>query len=484
MKNGWGKFVTSPHFVKVETSNGAYAYNSLFGGFKKLSIKENVVLAKIANGQLDNISDTDEILKDLHARHFISNTSGIDEGEILSALVDKYESKVKSGSSITKLLLHVTQKCMLACAYCYIPDAPYANSKCSDSVSGCISEEASEDMSWDTAKASIDAFYEIIKQNGQASIHIRFHGGEPLIMFDLIKKSINYADELFKTHKLTYHINTNGVLMTDEMAAFFSSHKVHIEVSIDGTREIHDKVRPYKNGLGSFDSAIDAINKLLKAKFSLSRLNFAVTLNDANINSLTEIIDLAANAGIREVEINTLLFEHPMDILDRVDERVDKLIQARIYGVKRSVKVSGKWFKLFERLYNPVLNYCGRMGQQIGVDSHGDVFLCTGYLKRFGGIKEWEKIIKRDDYIDISMRVVGRIKECRDCMLEGLCAGGCVASVVKSYQSFDCAERKECEFRKKIVAGLIENIERINGNGVCIEEVDSSYVPTIVSNID
>lgn len=466
-------YLTSKRVNLVETDNGTYAYHSIFGNLvplnshicnelKKRTINEN----NLSKKELD-------FLKQLH---FIQSESD-DESQQLNEAIEEYKKSICNGNSITKLLLMVTEKCMLSCSYCYVPDAPVDINCPYNKEQTPIKNKT--DMDWDTAKLAIDSFHEIIKENGQKKVHIRFHGGEPLVRYDIIKKSIDYANELFSDINVVYHMNTNGILISEENARFFSKQNIEIEISIDGPQKVHDSVRMYPNGKGSYTEAINAVRVLIENGFPVERINYAVTLSCYNLNYLTDIIDLAKSQGIKQIEINTLLFEHDKDILYNIDDRVSKLVEARIVGAKQGIKVSGKWFKLFERLYQPVLNYCGRIGQQIGVDYKGEIFLCTGLAKSYGSIEDWKSLLKNKEYEEIAMRVVGRISGCHNCEIEGMCAGGCVASVIKSHHSLNASEKKECEFRKKMVKMLIEKQNIITTNSVNIDNVDQSYIPIL-----
>jgi hypothetical protein len=79
------------------------------------------------------------------------------------------------------------------------------------------------------------------------------------------------------------------------------------------------------------------------------------------------------------------------------------------------------------------------------------------------------------------MRGIGNIEGCKDCMIEGACAGGCTAAVIAENGTFDVPEYKECEFRKLMAKKLIENMDRIICEEINFEEIDKTYVP-IVNN--
>ena len=103
-------------------------------------------------------------------------------------------------------------------------------------------------MTWSTAKKAIDAFYNIIQKGDNKKVHVRFHGGEPLIQYKLIRQCIEYINNKSENVEVRYHMNTNGVLMNQEMAEFFANQNMNIEVSIDAQKEIHDNLRPFASG--------------------------------------------------------------------------------------------------------------------------------------------------------------------------------------------------------------------------------------------
>ena len=206
----------SPHLNIVETNSGKYAYHSLFGNLVKLKNDDYILLKQLQNNQLILNPENDQ-LEALHNLHFISSSCE-DDYSLLNTVIDKYEQSVKDSHSITKLLLTVTDKCMLACSYCYVPEAPTGIE-----INSCNNNpicKRNSDMTWDVAKQAIDSFAEIIRENHQKKIHIRFHGGEPLIKYDLIKQSIEYANEIFGNVLVEYHMNTNGILMSKEKLKF------------------------------------------------------------------------------------------------------------------------------------------------------------------------------------------------------------------------------------------------------------------------
>lgn len=109
-------------------------------------------------------------------------------------------------------------------------------------------------MDWNTAKKSLDFLLEHSIDN--EIVNIGFYGGEPMIEFDLIKKCIEYAKEIFKGKDIQFSITTNGTLINKKIIRYFVKNKVNLTISLDGPKEVHDKNRRFCNGSGTFDKII------------------------------------------------------------------------------------------------------------------------------------------------------------------------------------------------------------------------------------
>lgn len=172
-----------------------------------------------------------------------------------------------------QIVLQVTQSCNLVCFYC-----PYANK-----TGGALQRDHSNKMmSWETAKACLDFYTSHSTENEDA--HISFYGGEPLIAFSLIKKCVEYANEILLGKNIHYSMTTNGTLLTDEMIDFFVEHDFDLMFSIDGPEAIHDINRKRCDGSGSFEKAYENLKKVAKAfgKNRFSKVSINMVLNPKN----------------------------------------------------------------------------------------------------------------------------------------------------------------------------------------------------------
>lgn len=162
--------------------------------------------------------------------------------------IDKVELK-QTPIGISNIALFVAQKCNMRCVYCY-------------GDGGGFGEDESL-MSQEDAFIAIDwLFKESINSD---HLRISFFGGEPLLNFPLIKNVVEYAKKKAEmvNKTVTFDINTNATLLTDEIINYLKRENIKPIISLDGPPEIHNKQRPLKNGCESHNIIISYINRLV-----------------------------------------------------------------------------------------------------------------------------------------------------------------------------------------------------------------------------
>jgi len=114
------------------------------------------------------------------------------------------------------------------------------------------------------------------------SLVLTFTGGEPLLKFDFVKK---ITDEIGQVClKLNVQINfsliTNGTLFTIKMLNYLNLKKFDIQITLDGIREMHNKIRFFSNKNGTFDVIIKNLNVIK----NYSDLRTTIRINISNPN--------------------------------------------------------------------------------------------------------------------------------------------------------------------------------------------------------
>ena len=154
-----------------------------------------------------------------------------------------------SQSAILASWLHLTDRCNLDCAYCYLPHKP-------------------EDMSPSTGRAAIDATFRSVLKHGYQKVKFKYAGGEPLLRFPLLLELHRYAQELAEEHQLALDgvVLSNGTLLTEEMVAQLQALGLRLMISLDGVGIWHDVQRPYLGGRGSFMDVEEGVELALAAR--------------------------------------------------------------------------------------------------------------------------------------------------------------------------------------------------------------------------
>lgn len=197
---------------------------------------------KINNGQYDDVLDEVKVLdfwRNGHAKELYS--------------VPHTNIETYLDHRISQLILELTERCNLRCKYCIY------NANCN-----LNRNFGNRDMPQETAFSAIDFVF----SHSAEKVSITFYGGEPLLMFPLMKECIEYAlkKKQESNKEVSFSFTTNLTLMTAEYAQYFASlPRISILCSLDGPQDIHDAWRQYPDGSGSFEKAMAGFKMLFLA---------------------------------------------------------------------------------------------------------------------------------------------------------------------------------------------------------------------------
>ena len=182
-----------------------------------------------------------------------------EEGYLSSNRVQELEHPVTpmleyyQAHKVRSITLQVTQQCNLRCTYCIYSETNNPGQR----------SHANKRMTKETAKKCIDFLLEH-SRDVDDRLSIGFYGGEPLLEFDLIKYTVQYAKERLFGKSLYFHMTTNATLLKDEILDFIIQENISVLVSLDGGKEIHDRNRRFLNGQGSFDIVIKNLQEYIR----------------------------------------------------------------------------------------------------------------------------------------------------------------------------------------------------------------------------
>ncbi len=191
---------------------------------------------------------------------------------------NKFLCKTKKNMPVsppTYVLWDCTRRCNLQCVHCGASKEKYANELSTDEILHVID---------DLAKMKVNMF--------------AVTGGEPLLRNDLFEILCHASKKGIVTG-----IASNGFLITKDVAAKIKDIGVSsIQISIDGTKETHNKIR---NSPSSFDKAVSAITYLIEAKIPL--IQVATTITTSNISELDEIKQLLLKLKVKHWRIGIIM---------------------------------------------------------------------------------------------------------------------------------------------------------------------------------
>ncbi|MBN2348669.1 MAG: radical SAM protein [Bacteroidales bacterium] len=307
----------------------------------------------------------------------------------------------------------------------------------------------------------IDAFFSYIDTEfASRNKYITLFGGEPLLPGKNFREHIASLLKKAGDRKIDVAIVTNGYHLADYIPILKSGSIREVQVTLDGTADIHNKRRPLKNGLGTFDKIVEGIELALQHKLPV---NLRVVVDKENIKNLPALARFAIKKGwtknplfktqlgrnyeLHHCQLNhnklftrielyntlyTLLLDNP-EILE---------FHKPAYSISKFLFENGE-------LPEPLFDSCPGTKTEWAFDFTGNIYSCTATVGKEGESLGtfFPEIIKKDDLIDEwENRDVVSIKACNNCPVQLACGGGC-ASVAKNregnIQAPDCRPIKE-----------------------------------------
>ena len=335
----------------------------------------------------------------------------------------------------------MAERCNLNCSYCYFfngKDNSYKNRP------AYITEENVEQLISFLSKGVDDL---TIKK-----IVFGFHGGEPLLYgkknFDELCEKL--TNKLSHKVKLSFSVQTNGLLLDPKWINIFHKHKVDIGISIDGPKEFHDKYRVDHFGIGSYDRLIKKIELLhsLKVRFGI------LSVINPQINAKYLYNFLTKDLKIRSFD---LLFPHltydetPPYSMDEFSKFISEMFNIWTLNNK---KVKIRIFVSFLRQFlggSRLLYGIGTLKQKtiplITVRSDGDLEPVTGLMytdpqtvsRTSGNINNTslKDFLDYPIFHELEKAQNNPPIECSKCCWEKVCGGGHIIDRFSSSNRFD-----------------------------------------------
>jgi uncharacterized protein len=323
------------------------------------------------------------------------------------------------------LVLNLTNQCNLACQYCYEFGA--------DKVA--TPDGKPKFMDFETARASVDFLLE--NSAGRRAVHITFFGGETLMNFPLLKRVVAYASERAagQGRLIDFSLTTNATLLTPSIIEFLSENRVGVTVSMDGPADLHDKLRVFANGRGSYDIIEPRVRALIQ-NHRTRPITARVTLTSGVADVVRIFRHLKNDLGFHEVGFAPVTTS-PNRLYAINDRGMDDVLTQFFILAEEYLEYAlrGEWHGFsnvsdtLSELHQGVnkSHPCGAALGLVGVGPSGDIAPCHRFVDSdthaLGHISSG---IDREKQRDFLRR--GHINskyDCHTCWARPLCAGGC-----------------------------------------------------------
>lgn len=329
-------------------------------------------------------------------------------------------------SEITSISLNLAQACNLSCSYCYADEGRFGG--------------RSRLMNWDTARNTIDR---LLANAGAQHFFVGFIGGEPLLNREVLHASVLYAKKRAAElgRKISFGITTNGTLIEAADLELFRSHSFAVTISLDGSRDINDSLRPSRNSRSTFDTTINRISPLLEHP-GLARIAARSTVTRRNLD-VAGRLEALVSAGFTEIGFSPLRTS-PQQELALVDHDWPVYLEAMKTAAQREwkrVQKTGEFYFsnlaiTLKQLHRGATRSlpCGAARNYASVNSEGDYFTCHRTIDHpqffLGGSETGPAHHARESFLNT--RRVDTQEPCRTCWARYLCGGGCHAEVIQS----------------------------------------------------
>lgn len=354
-------------------------------------------------------------LNESNARKLIDNGFIYDKEDDPYTVLQSQRDFERYSSSILDVVLHLNYDCNLVCPYCY-QNTLTKNVKMSEPVIYRI----------------INTLNKMIKEHNSSRLFLTLIGGEPTLHSDIV-------EILFKAMKrihipISGEVVTNGTLLSDDYVKQCLQFGIDtFDITIDGTKETHDKLRIHRDGSGSFDEIINNILNI-QNNYDDVKLIINYNLSKQTAGNVETFCKYLRKIGYTSQLSFSLIFEPPKSSYEGALQNHENIWRianttAAKYGFKNPP------FYRTPHLFCPMFN-----DSSYFIDPQGAIWSCINgigkspyYQGPIDSQNNWHQMTIRARKIE-ALNTPRQI--CKYCRFLPVCTGGC--SYLNEEKHFQC----------------------------------------------
>lgn len=359
--------------------------------------------------------------------------------------------KEKSGNVVKALCLHVAHTCNLNCSYCFASQGKYHGDRAV--------------MSFEVGKQALD--FLIANSGSRRNLEVDFFGGEPLMNWQVVKDLVKYARSVESKYNKNFRftLTTNGVLIDDDVIEFCNKEMSNVVLSLDGRKEIHDRLRVDYAGNGSWDKIVPKFQKLVKAR---GNKNYYMrgTFTHANPDFMKDIQTML-DLGFTELSLEPVVCSETDEArlteedIKTVCKQYEELANLMIQRQKE-----GRPFTFYHYMIDLTggpcvykrVSGCGSGTEYMAVTPWGDLYPCHQFVgeEKFKLGDIYNGVTNNDLREQFRKCNVYSKPECKDCWAKLYCSGACAANAYHASGDINGVYKSGCElFKKRIECAIM-----------------------------
>ena len=368
------------------------------------------------------------------------------EGKLFSE--DAYEGMAfdfkKRPAVVKALCLHVAHTCNLNCSYCFASQGKYHGERAL--------------MNYEVGKQALD--FLIANSGSRRNLEVDFFGGEPLMNWEVVKRLVAYArtQEGIHNKNFRFTLTTNGMLIDDDVIDFCNREMSNVVLSLDGRREVHDRLRVDYAGKGSYERIVPKFKKLVEARGG-KNYYMRGTFTRHNLDFTNDIFHMA-DLGFTELSMEPVVCAPDDPEALRAEDLPVLFEQYEILAremIKR--KKEGRPFTFYHYMIDLTggpciykrITGCGSGTEYMAVTPWGELFPCHQFVgdPKYSLGNIWDGVTNEAVRDEFKLVNAYARPECKDCWAKLYCSGGCAANAYHATGSIRGVYSYGCELFKK-----------------------------------
>ncbi len=374
--------------------------------------------AEIAHEKFDETYGAGEVSE------ILSLLDGLIRKEQLFAPMDpNYQVAIEDKPIIKALCLNIAHDCNLRCKYCFAGQGGYGKWRML--------------MSFDVARRAVD--FLIAHSGPRQHCELDFFGGEPLMNWHVIQQTVSYIRQQEKKHNkiIKLSLTTNGMLLDEEKVRYLTENHIALILSLDGRREMHDRMRPDVAGNGTYDRILKHLQYCVAHRDG-EEYYVRGTYTRHNLDFTTDVLDMV-DKGFPALSMEPVVgdpseeYTIQKEDLPAVCAEYEKL--AKVFIAREEEGRPFFYFHFNMDLWRGPclpkrLRGCGAGHEYLAVVPNGDIYPCHQFVGRdgyvignvFEGLKNMKLMREfRENHVFTK-------PTCVDCWARFFCSGGCHAN--------------------------------------------------------